>query len=296
MEFFEYPYELPYEKTTVALGNFDGVHLAHQMVINNAKFLALKNVAKSGIVLFIKDNPKDFIYSDKEKIKEIEGFGLDFVYVIKFNEEFMKKTPEEFIIILKEKLKIVGVAVGFDYRFGKNASGDVDILSGFSLKYNFDISICPKQEKDGVKIASTAIRDEVKKGNLAFIKEMTGRDYSIISNVSDGLKNGEKLGFPTANIIPEKERVILPDGVYAGEAIIDNVTYKAVINIGKNPTFESTIRTIEAHIFDFDEDIYDKEIKVIFKSYIRSEKKFNTKDELKEQIKKDIERAKKLYE
>jgi len=291
MEVFKSPFNIAFE-TSVALGDFDGVHIAHRKVIVNCVKAAREKDLKSGVLLF-KNSIKNttFISSLDERIKEFEKLGADFVYLCDFDDDFRKKTPEEFIEFLKEKLCAKAVSAGFDYRFGYMAKGDINMLSKLCKMENIEVLVCDEQKIGEVSVSSSEIRSLIENNRLKEAKSFLGRPYSISGTVKKGFRNGHKLGFPTANLEAEEKRVLPPDGVYRGAVIFEGKKYRAVINIGKNPTFEAEKKTVESHLIDFEADLYDKEITVEFHEFLRSEIKFENIDMLKNQIKKDKERA-----
>lgn len=267
--------------TTICLGYFDGVHLAHK-----ALFDVAKSQGEWGVLLFDK-NVKNMplLTTMQEKIRLIEDAGADYVVIADFSEKFMSRTPLEFADFLKNTLKVSGVVAGFDYRFGKNAQGDAILLKELSGEFGFSANIVEAKYLDEEPIKSTKIRDLIKSGDVLSANKFLGYLYIVSGVVEKGFGNGHKLGFPTANIAYDDEKLLPPDGVYAGRVLEKN----AVINIGKNPTFEAKRRTVEVHILDFDGDLYGKHIEAEFLEKIRDDIKFEKLEDLIERIKKDIE-------
>ncbi len=297
MEIFDFSQKLKFNNTAIALGDFDGIHIAHQKVICDCICYAKKNNLKSGVMLF-KNSFKNMpiISSLEERIELIEKLGADFVFLCEFSEDFKKKTPEEFVKFLKENLFVKVLFVGYNYRFGYQAKGDVTMLKMLAQKEDIKAIICKEQTLDGVSVSSTIVREMILKNKLDEAKKFLGRKYFVSGIVKKGLQNGKKLGFKTANLQPDLQRVLPPDGVYAGKVFWDKKEYNAVINIGKNPTFDAEKRTIESHLTDFDGDLYGEKITVEFHFFLREEKKFKNLRELKNQIKKDKERAERELE
>lgn len=283
-----------FQKTSVALGTFDGLHTAHMKVINKAISYAKQEKIQCGILMF--DNiPKNVLY--KEKVPMIMNLNdaisllpeLDFVYVEKFDKSFYEKSPEEFVSYLKNTIKAMNVCVGFNFRFGKNASGDADLLKKLCDKEEINVFIQDKQQCEGEIISSTTIRKLLLNGDMKGACKLLGRPFFIKGAVCHGFQNGHKMGIPTANITPQEDIVCPKTGVYSGICVVDGQDYKSVINVGNNPTFGNKNTTIECHLLGFDGDLYNKEITIYFTDYIRDEICFKTPQMLAQQISKDIE-------
>lgn len=283
-------------ETAIALGNFDGVHIGHQKLIKemveNAKAFGLK----SSVLLFnnhtktvLEGKGPKLITSLKQKYDLIESLGVEIIYTMTFNENIMKLSPEEFVNgILIEKLNCKAVAVGTDYRFGHKASGNADLLKELGIKFNFFVNIVSPMYVDDEIVSSTKIRGLISEGDIDMAKILLGRDYSIKGRVIHGKKMGSKLGFPTANIELSENYIIPKNGVYNTRTIINNKEYLSATSVGYNPTFSEDRLKIESHIIDFNENIYDKSIELVFIKYLRDEFKFDTIELLKEQMGKDI--------
>ena len=290
-----------YEATAVALGNFDGLHIAHMKIIRDGVKIAQKRGIKSGVLLF-EENTKsvagskkiELITTNEQKLKLLSREKLDFVYIRQFTKEFMQKSPEEFVRLLVKNLKVKIVCVGYDYRFGHKALGDVSLLKELGEKYGFEVIVTDKITIDGETVSSTHIRDLVRDGRVDEAVQFLGRRYTISGEVVEGLKNGRKMGLPTANVDYDKDMVLPKEGVYAGITEIDGRRYTSVINVGKNLTFDAKKLTVESHILDFDEDIYGKNINVLFAKRLRGVMKFASIEELKAQINSDKETARKM--
>lgn len=286
-------------KKVVALGNFDGLHRAHTAIIKNCCRYARENGIESCVLLFsdhtlnvITKQKIKLLTNEKEKLEILDELGVDSVYIRDFDSEFMHLSPVEFIEMLIEKLNPRAVCVGYDYRFGYKASGDVTALKEFGEKYGFDVIVTDEMKTSGVTIKSTKIRELVAEGDIEQAELFLGRPFSLTGVVVSGLQNGHKLGTPTANVQYSDNKILPKGGVYMGYTTVDGVSYDSVINVGNNPTFEAKKITVESHILNFDDDIYGKTVKVDFVKRIRGDKKFNSIDELKEQIKNDIQTAK----
>ena len=289
-------------KTAVALGFFDGVHIGHMSLINKIKELETEGL-KSCVYTFDK-HPSEifgsgvkFICSFEDKIKLLEAAGINSVYVQKTDKQFLSVLPEEFVkTVLIDKLNAAHVVAGENFTFGKNKSGNADVLKKLCGENGIKCTIMPCKKIGKTVVSSSEIRKLIADGNIIKANEFLGRKYGYSGMVKPGTHIGEKLGFPTANITPDERNVLPPNGVYASVAEVDGKTYKAITNIGIAPTFDKTKKLIETNILDFDSDIYDKEISIFLTDMIRAEKKFASADELSAQIEKDIEKRRCLDE
>lgn len=284
-------------KTVVVLGNFDGIHKGHKTLINKAKEIAKTKNIQSALFTFETHpsfiiqhkEPVDLIYVSEEKLKALEDLDIDYYIEYPFDEEISKFEPEEFIKhIIMDKLNADTIIVGEDYRFGKKRKGDVELLKSLSGKYNFNIIAMPKLKYNGKEISSTWVREEIKAGNMELIYNLTGRRFFFLGRVEDGKKLGRKIGFPTANIVPKKSKVLPPNGVYISKVIINNEEFYGLTNVGNKPTVNGDKINVETYILDFHRNIYGENIIVELYKYIRPEFKFNKLEELIEQIEKDL--------
>lgn len=286
--------KVDYDGTVTALGNFDGLHVAHMTIIRNGIKYAKENGLKSGVLLFEKNTKTltqggvKLITPNEAKLELLEREKPDFVYMENFDKEFMQKSPEEFVKYLVENLKVKAVCVGYDYSFGYKAMGDVEMLKKFGEKYGFKVFVTDAIKIDGRIVSSTYIREVIKNGDMEEAERFLGRRYCIEGNVIHGLQNGRKMGIPTANVDYDINMALPKPGVYAGITYVDGRRLKSVINVGKNLTFDAKKLTVESHILDFDEDIYDKYIRVSFAKRLRGVIKFSSMEELKNQIHHDM--------
>ncbi|MBO5059745.1 MAG: riboflavin biosynthesis protein RibF [Clostridia bacterium] len=276
-----------FSETTICLGYFDGVHLAHRALFERAK-----KHGRWGVLLFDR-NTKDvpLLTTQYEKIKILSELGADYAIIAEFSEKFMQRTPEEFADFLKDTLKVSRVVAGYDYRFGCKASGDSDMLSRLCQDRGILVEIAEPECDGGEPIKSTKIRKYIESGNIPSANHLLGYAYTVSGVVEKGFGNGRKMGFPTANVAYNFEKLLPPDGVYRGSVLGKS----AVINIGKNPTFDAKERTLEVHLVDFDGDLYDEQIDVQLYEKLRDDIKFETVDELIKQIEQDIEKVRKNY-
>lgn len=270
------------KNSAICLGGFDGIHLGHKKLFDTAKGYGVW-----GVLLFdrsIKGNEN--LTTQTEKIKKIEKLGADYVIIAEFSHKFSTKTPDEFVSFLEDVLCVKYVVCGYDYRFGYMAKGDCEALKTLCKKV--DITVLNPVTKKSMPIKSTTIRNLLKLGDVASANALLGYNYSLLGNVEKGLGNGKKIGFPTANISFEKEKLLPKDGVYYGRVLGKD----AVINVGKNPTFDAKKRTVEVHIIDFSEDIYGINIEAEFIERIRDDIRFDNINDLIFRINKDIEYVK----
>lgn len=281
------------QNTVVALGNFDGLHIAHQEIIRRCTAYGKEHGIQSGVLLFanhtgdVLGEPVRLLTSLDEKIACIADLGVDFIYVIPFDKTMMQKTPAEFIDFLQNTLKIKAVSVGYDYKFGFSAAGDVKTLQESKL----DVLVTDPVRIGEQIVSSTHIRKLIAAGDVKTAAEFLNRPYCVEGKVHGGLQNGRKMGLPTANLAYSAEKLLPADGVYKAITYVDGIRYKSAVNIGKNPTFDAKQRTVESFILDFDRDIYEENIRIAFLEKIRDEIKFQTPAELITQIRKDIEQA-----
>lgn len=284
-----------YDGTVVALGNFDGLHIAHMTIIRNGIKYARERNLKSGVLLF-EENSKEItgakrielITPNEAKLELLEREKPDFVYLRKFTREFMQNSPEDFVKLLMKNLKVRAVCVGYDYSFGYKAQGDVAMLKQFGKKYGFEVLVTDAIRIDNEIVSSTLIREMIKSGDMQKAERFLGRRFCVEGKVIRGFQNGTKMGIPTANVDYDSNMALPLEGVYAGITYVDGRRLKSVINVGKNPTFNAENLTIESHILNFNEDIYGKHIRISFAKRMRGVIKFNSIDELKNKIKSDI--------
>ncbi|WP_288961538.1 bifunctional riboflavin kinase/FAD synthetase [uncultured Peptoniphilus sp.] len=283
------------EDSVIALGNFDGVHKGHMELINKAVTRADDLNIKSSILLFnehtdnlIKVGKKDIITTNQTKFEILENLGVDIIYLINFTREFMAYTPKMFLKdFLADNLKIRGVVVGYDYTYGFKKSGDVDFL--LENKDLFDtIDVINQISSHGEKISSTLIRNLIEEGKIKEANELLSRPYKLIGEIIHAKGLGKKMGYPTANLKLIDNFVIPRYGVYDTDIIINGERFKASTNIGTNPTVEHDGIKIEAHILDFDRDIYGEIVELELLDFVRPELKFDSIEELFDQIAKDV--------
>jgi riboflavin kinase/FMN adenylyltransferase len=289
------------EKTIVTIGTFDGIHIGHKKILKNLITTAREEGKKSVLLTFF-PHPRMVLQKDKtilllntldEKSVLLEKMGLDFLIIHPFSKEFSRLTALEFVRdILVNKLNTSRLIIGYDHHFGKNREGNIHQLKEYSLLYDFKIEEIPAQDIDDVSVSSTKIRKALKEGNLKTANNYLGYYYMLSGTVVNGKKLGGTIGFPTANIeIKEPYKLIPSTGVYIIRTRINGDLYNGIMNIGFNPTVLGKHQTIEAHLFDFNENIYGEKIKIEFLYFLREEQKFKSVEELVTQLNIDKENA-----
>ncbi|CEO87335.1 bifunctional riboflavin kinase/FAD synthetase [Syntrophaceticus schinkii] len=290
----------------VALGNFDGVHRGHQQLLRQMTAYAQKNNALAAVILF-QPHPQQVLNPSKcpkllldtdKKIELLEKQGVQGIFIVPFDIDFASLAPEEFIDkILVGKLQVTGVFVGYDYRFGRTAEGTPELLRELGKQKGFYVEVVPPVLSMETPISSTLVRKALSTGDIRWAKELLGYWPVLRGKIMTGDQRGRKLGFPTANIHVSDELLVPQNGVYAGEALIQGKHYLTVTNIGVHPTFGSSRQElIEAHLLDFQGDIYHEDIEISLFERMRDERKFESPDLLIKQIRKDIEIAIKIYD
>ncbi len=292
-----------YKNPVVALGMFDGVHLGHASVIRRAVEVA-KNIGGTSIVFTFSNHPLTVLSPETAPLmigsrslrRDIfESLGVEVLIEIPFTKELSRKTPEEFLILLQEKISPSYVVTGPNYTFGRLGKGNGRMLLREGENYGFKAEICPAVTVGKKNVSSTRIRTLIAEGDLISANELLGRNFIYVSKVVNGDKRGRKLGFPTANLEIEDYRAMLPNGVYIVEVKVKNNLYKGIANIGDNPTFKVAKRRLEVFIDNFSGDIYGEEIAVSFIKKIRDEKTFGSVEELKAQLNEDLATLRNFY-
>ncbi len=285
----------------IAIGNFDGLHLGHQKVISEAKRKAKKNNIPFGVitfepvpVMFFNKKIKNHrINSLQQKKKQLRKFKLDFLIIIKFNLNFSSQSAEEFIKkIIFKKTKCKFLYVSKNFKFGFKRQGNIKTLKKFEKKYNFKNIITKPFKKNNKTISSTFIRKKIRLGKIVEINKLLNRNWTIVGKVIKGQRRGHKIGFPTCNL-KLNDYVVPKLGVYAVKVEGNNFNKSGIANVGYRPTFNGQNLLLETNIFGINKNLYNKEISVSFKKFIRPEKKFRNLKYLKKQIQLDMKQAKK---
>ncbi len=292
--------EKPENSTLITVGVFDGIHLAHKAIFKELLKISQEKKLLPVVLTFYPHPDKvlgkaetPLIQTLLQRVRKIKEEGVKNVIAVKFDREFSELTPEDFINLLIEKLKMKGILVGENFRFGKGMKGNTEFLKGISKKKGFNVFIIKIFELNGKRLSSSLIRNILLEGRVEEAIPLLGRPYSICGKVIKGLGLGKTLGIPTANIQTENE--ILPEGVFITKAHLKGKTFPSVTNVGRAPTLKGKEKTVETHIIGLEEEILNEEIELFFLKKIRNEIKFENKEELKKRIIKDIEIAKNYF-
>ena len=291
------------EQLVVTIGNFDGLHKGHKKIIQEMKNISLNSSAKT-MVIFTEPHAKEFFSMDKnimeqparispwrDKFKNLENENIDFAFFLKFNKSLQTMSPEIFIEKVLGTLNISNLMIGDDFRFGQDRKGDFVMLKDWSKSQGISLSKLPTFSIDNRRVSSTWIRETLSVSDFSTTKRLLGRPYSFEGKVVHGNRLGRSIGFPTANIWLPKNNLPIK-GVFSVKISIDVSEFEGIANIGIRPTVGGTSPVLEVNIFDFKKEIYGKRIKVEFVKKIRDEKKFDSLDDLKKQIAKDVNTAK----
>lgn len=279
----------------VALGSFDGLHYGHLSLVRKTIQVAKEKNGKS-MVFTYKNHPKTIVKPDSvpklimdldTKLEYLEEENVDIVVLRTFTKEFMSIEAEDFIKLLCEDYNVKGIVVGFNFRFGHKNLGNIDLLKELQSKYGYELYIIDPYTYKGEIISSTRVRNCILEGNVSEATDMLSKPYLIKGKVIHGKQLGRTIGIPTANLEFDNKMVIPEKGVYYTNVKYNESIFKGLTSVGYNPTVNGKELTIETYILNFDEMIYDEELKVYFVERIRDELKFDTLDELVEQIRKD---------
>lgn len=288
--------------SVVTSGTFDGVHLGHQKILRRLQELAARKQGETvlltywphpRLILQPEDKSLRLLTTLSEKVKLLEEMGVDHLIILPFTKELSQMSSEEFIRdILVDKIQTKTLVIGYDHKFGKNREGSFEYLQSHSHLFGFAIEEISRQDVDDLGVSSTKIRTALAQGDISTANKYLGRPYELSGQVVKGQQIGRSLGFPTANIQIAEDYKLLPrDGAYAVHAEVNSIQYKAILNIGDRPTVDGQKKTIEAHLIDFEGDLYGQELRVYFQEFLREEKKFESLDALKNQLVVDRERA-----
>jgi riboflavin kinase/FMN adenylyltransferase len=290
------------EKSVTTTGTFDGIHLGHNVILKKLQEAAKKYGGETVILTFF-PHPRMVLQPEntdlrllntiEERIALFKSTGIDHLIIHPFSKEFSRLTSIEFVRdILVTKLNTHKLVIGYDHHFGRNREGSFQHLKEYGPIYGFDVEEIPAQDIEQINISSTKIRNSLTEGNIKTANQFLGYHYFIEGIIVDGNKVGREIGFPTANIkIKEWYKLIPAIGVYAVRILLNNNSYKGMLNIGNRPTLNGNNTTIEVNIFNFSADIYNNEIKIEFIERIRDEQKFDKLEELKNQLEIDKQTA-----
>ncbi len=287
----------------VGLGNFDGLHRGHMALINTLQNECMLHDLHSVIYTF-KKHPEHIlrkklytplIMTMEHKARILEKTGIGSLCFQEFDEEFSRMVPEAFIEkVLVEKMRVKLVVVGFNYRFGYMGKGDTELLRRTGSRLGFNVIVIPPVKVREEVVSSTVIRQHIQKGKMEKVFELLGRHFSVPGKVITGKRVGRTLGFPTANMLPERYLVMPATGVYITRTLYQGRWYDSVTNVGQCPTVKQDSEvTLETHMMGFEGELYGQDIEVFFLKKLRNEKKFETREELINQIQQDIQKARK---
>jgi len=295
----------PFARAFVTIGNFDGVHLGHQMLFSEVVGKAYNQDGESVAVTFdphplkvLRPDGIRLISTTEQKINLIAMAGVEHLLILPFTKELAATTARDFVQnILVDTIGVRELVVGYDYAFGKGREGNIDFLKQIGQELGFGVTVVEAHYENGMLVSSTKIRELVTEGRMQDARRLLGRYYQIHGEVQRGRqRGGRELGFPTANLKLSEEDLCPKRGVYVTQVIHGGKVYGGVSNIGYNPTFGENKLVAETHIFDFNSDIYGHPIKINLLRYLRGEKKFDRIEDLIAQIKLDIVTAKQVLQ
>ncbi|MFW5887589.1 MAG: bifunctional riboflavin kinase/FAD synthetase [Bacteriovoracia bacterium] len=287
----------PEKEFAITLGNFDGVHLGHQHLLNNIRYSCQRFNKELIVVTFI-PHPREILFPDqkhyllttyKNRRKLLKKLGIKYLIELPFTRDLSTLTPSKFLHKLNfDKYPVTDFYIGYDFAFGANKEGNYEFLKNYLRDRKINLHVQKEFKVESITISSTWIRHLIRQGNVANANKLLGKTYSINGTVIKGAGRGKTLGFPTANI-KYTENILPPCcGVYATKTYHDSKVFKSITNVGRNPTFLSSDEIgVETHLIDFEKDIYGENIEIEFHCKLRDEKKFESADELVSQINKD---------
>jgi riboflavin kinase/FMN adenylyltransferase len=292
----------PRKDMLLTIGVFDGVHLGHKHLIAKLKELAQKQGDLSGVITF-SQHPRE-VLSPQTRLPSLTGLeqrlallqdeGVDIVIPLPFTPRIANLSPKQFLSLLKEYLKVKGLVVGPDFALGKDRQGDIDALRQLGKEMGFSVTVVPPLRIGGEVVSSTAIRKALADGDMEKAQKLLGRPFRLQGRVVSGDKRGIKLGFPTANLEAAPGQALPASGVYACRAHVEGQAYPAMTNIGTRPTFGGGQQLVEVYLLDYNGDLYGQELAIDIIERLRDEKKFDTAEQLKEQIARDIKQGQTL--
>ena len=289
----------PKKDMVLTIGVFDGVHLGHKYLISQLKEHARQQNLLSGVVTF-RQHPQEvlvpqtklpFLTDLAERSNLLKNEGVEAIITLSFTGELAQLSTRQFISLLQKYLRMRGMVMGPDFALGRNREGNIDVLRTLAQDMNFSVTVVPPIMINGEVVSSTAIRNALADGNMKRVHTLIGRLFSLHGRVISGAGRGIKLGFPTANLDINPEQALPADGVYATRAYIDDKAYHSMTNIGKRPTFGGNEHTVEVYVLDYHSDLYGHELRIDVIGRLRSEKQFDTAEELKKQIAEDIKQG-----
>lgn len=279
----------------LTIGFFDGVHLGHRFLVSELSKLA-KGKGLGSAVLTFRTHPRQVLHSDyipsllttaEEKIELLQSTGVDYVVVTEFTQELSQLSAQEFMRMLHDNLNVKCLIIGYDHRFGHNRSESFEDYVRFGKEIGIEVVQSSPLVVDEINVSSSVVRKAISEGDVAHANQLLGREYTLAGVIVKGFQVGRTIGYPTANIAYDSCRMLPKDGVYAATVSVDNNPYNAMLYIGSRPTVNTGKISVEANLFDFSGDIYGKKVTVSFVERVRESVKFDSVEDLKEQLKKD---------
>lgn len=295
----------PYVDACITIGNFDGVHLGHQAIIN--RMVQAEN-QQNRPVLVVTFYPNPFVFfnqpdqayylsTPREKERQLLALGVDQVVTFRFDREFASLTAEAFLLKLKQSLGLGVLVVGDDFALGANRQGTIPVIKRLGEVHGFSVETISQIDLGGKEVSSTLIRHDLDQGAVDHAAELLGRPYSVAGEVTHGSDRGARIGLPTANLAHWPHKKLPGVGVYATRVYLQGQTYQGITNVGYRPTFENQSQVnVETHILDFARDIYGQKIRLEFIKKLRNEQKFSGVEALLAQIERDKAQAKRIFQ
>lgn len=294
----------PGRPSAVTIGVFDGVHRGHQHLVTQLVTQA-QDEGLATLAVTFNPHPRTvlspgsavtYLTSLEERVELLQGLGLDAVAVLSFTSQLSQISPEDFLVLLIDELKMKLLVVGPDFALGRNRAGTVEVAKEIGARRGFRVGVASLLEEGNVKVGSSAVREALNAGNVDLVSRLLGRPFSLRGPVVAGDKRGRELGFPTANIGVGLDHALPDYGIYVTRAYVRESTYQACTSIGVRPTFEESARpVVETYILDFDEDIYGQEIRIDLLHRVRGEEKFQSADDLIERMHRDISETREYF-
>lgn len=283
----------------LTIGVFDGVHLGHRYLISQLTELAQKQGLLSGVVTF-RQHPQEVLFPQTrlpfltnlaQRTTLLKNEGVEAIIVLSFTRELAQLSPRQFLRLLEKYLRMRGLVIGPDFALGQSREGDTDTLRRLGQEMGFSVTVVPPMIVDGEVVSSTAIRKALAEGDMKRVQKLVGRPFSLHGRVIPGAGRGIELGFPTANLDTNAEQALPAEGVYISQVHIDDQAYFSMTNIGQRPTFGENQRVVEVYLLDYHGDLYGQELNIDIIERLRGEIKFDTPEELKKQIAKDVKQG-----
>lgn len=294
----------PGKDTLLTIGVFDGVHLGHKYLISQLVELAGTQDLLPGVVTF-RQHPQEVLFPQtkmpfltdlEERSRLLEKEGVALVVPLSFTREWAELGARRFVELLMKHLRMRGLVIGADFALGRGREGDTAALRLLGREMSFSVDVVPAVKLNGEVVSSTVIRQALAEGDMAKVRRMVGRDFSLHGRVVTGAGRGAGMGIPTANLDIDPEHAIPLDGVYATRAYIDGRSYHSMTNIGRNPTFGNSERGVEVYIIDYSGDLYGREVSIDIVERLRGEERFSSAEELKKQIAEDVKKGKAILD